>query len=430
MEDQNKNLILALVLSTLVIIVWTFLFPPEAQAPATLEAVQEQQDATAPVADTATGGIAAPADAVANEPAAEAPRVTIQTPELSGTISLLGGRIDDLKLTQYHETIDDSSPTVTLLSPSGTPDAYFASFGWAAVDGVAADAVPGPNTLWTVERRRDADPGRRRSRWPRTTARARSSARTDLGRRQVHVHRRPERREYRHRCRQPAPLRPARQEGMPSDLQNFFILHEGLVRMTDGTLEEVKYKKMLDFAVDPNEGTNAERQEVTSAGWIGYTDKYWMTTLIPEPGRAVPVRREILPQPRHLSGRSGAGAAVRRPRRHGIRDDAALRRRQGVGDDPRLRKGRASTGFIDCIDWGWFFFLTKPIFWVLHHLQPADRQHGFRDHRADLLPQGCWSSRWPTSPTSRWRKMKELQPEMEKLKERSGDDKAEAADRT
>lgn len=150
MEDQNKNLILALVLSTLVIIVWTFLFPPEVQAPATLEATQEQMDTTVPTADPVTGGIAAPTDAEAAA-VADAPRVNVQTPELSGTISLLGGRIDDLKLTQYNETIDDTSPEVTLLSPSGTPDAYFASFGWAAATGIAADAVPGPDTLWTVE---------------------------------------------------------------------------------------------------------------------------------------------------------------------------------------------------------------------------------------------------------------------------------------
>ena len=117
MEDQNKNLILALVLSTLVIIVWTFLFPPEVQAPATLEATQEQMDTTVPTADPVAGGIAAPTDAEAAA-VADAPRVNVQTPELSGTISLLGGRIDDLKLTQYNETIDDTSPEVTLLSPS------------------------------------------------------------------------------------------------------------------------------------------------------------------------------------------------------------------------------------------------------------------------------------------------------------------------
>ncbi|MBU2360525.1 MAG: membrane protein insertase YidC [Alphaproteobacteria bacterium] len=421
MEDQNKNLILALVLSTLVIIVWTFLFPPEAQAPATLDAVQEQQDATAPVTDTTTGGIAAPADAVANEPAAEAPRVTIQTPELSGTISLLGGRIDDLKLTQYHETIDDSSPTVTLLSPSGTPDAYFASFGWAAVDGVAADAVPGPDTLWTVEDGETLTPET-----PVTLAYDNDAG--QIFRTRISVDDK-----YMFSVDQSVEntgtaavsLRPyglLRQEGMPSDLQNFFILHEGLVRMTDGTLEEVKYKNMVDFAVDPNEGTNAERQDVTSAGWIGYTDHYWMTTLIPD--QSVPFRStakyfpsrdifqaEAVQEPQAVA--PGATASVT------TQLFAGAKEWETIGDYEKA----GVTGFIDSIDWGWFFFLTKPIFWVLHHLNLLIGNMGFAIIGLTFFLKLLVLPLAYKSYVSMAR-MKELQPEMEKLKERSGDDKA------
>ena len=423
MEDQNKNLILALVLSTLVIIVWTFLFPPEAQAPATLEAAQEQQDATGVVPGTAepAGGIASPVDAVANEPAADAPRVPVQTPELSGTISLLGGRIDDLKLSQYHETIDDNSPTVTLLSPSGTPDAYFASFGWAAAEGIAADAVPGPDTLWTLEEGETLTPST-----PVTLA-------WDNGAGQVFRTRISVDDKYMFSVDQSVEntgaaavsLRPyglLRQEGMPSDLQNFFILHEGLVRMTDGTLEEVKYKNMVDFELDDREGTNAERQDVTSSGWIGYTDHYWMTTLIPN--QAVPFRsvakyfpsRDIFQAEAVQDAQTvapGASASVTTQLFAGAKEWETIRDYQAAG----------VTGFIDSIDWGWFFFLTKPIFWVLHHLNLLIGNMGFAIIGLTFFLKLLVLPLAYKSYVS-MAKMKELQPEMEALKERAGDDRA------
>jgi len=421
MEDQNKNLILALVLSTLVIIVWTFLFPPEVQAPATLEATQEQMDTTVPTADPVTGGIAAPTDAEAAA-VADAPRVNVQTPELSGTISLLGGRIDDLKLTQYNETIDDTSPEVTLLSPSGTPDAYFASFGWAAATGIAADAVPGPDTLWTVETGETLTPDT-----PITLVWDNGAG--QIFRNQISVDDK-----YMFSVDQSVEntgteeisLRPyglLRQEGMPSDLQNFFILHEGLVRMTDGTLEEVKYKKMLDFAVDDREGTNAERQDVTSAGWIGYTDHYWMTTLIPN--QAVPFRsvakyfpgRDIFQAEAVQDAQTvapGGTASVTTQLFAGAKEWETIRDYQEAG----------VTGFVDSIDWGWFFFLTKPIFWVLHHLNLLIGNMGFAIIALTFFLKLLVLPLAYKSYVS-MAKMKELQPEMEKLKERAGDDKSQ-----
>ncbi|MFZ3583018.1 membrane protein insertase YidC [Loktanella sp. DJP18] len=421
MEDQNKNLILALVLSTLVIIVWTFLFPPEVQAPATLEATEQQQDATVPVVDPVTGGIAAPADPAVEPAVADAPRIPVETPELSGTISLLGGRIDDLKLTQYRETIADSSPTVTLLSPTGTPDAYFASFGWAAADGISADSVPGPDTLWTLEDGETLTPDT-----PVTLA-------WDNGAGQIFRNRISVDDKFMFSVEQsventaadPVSMRPyglLRQEGMPSDLQNFFILHEGLVRMTDGTLEEVKYKNMVDFEVDDREGTNAERQDVTSAGWIGYTDHYWMTTLIPNqtaPFRSVAKyfpARDIFQVEAVLDAETvapGASASVTTQLFAGAKEWEAIRDYQQAG----------VTGFIDSIDWGWFFFLTKPIFWVLHHLNLLIGNMGWSIIALTFFLKLLVLPLAYKSYVSMAR-MKELQPEMEKLKERAGDDKA------
>ncbi|SEM65874.1 protein translocase subunit yidC [Loktanella fryxellensis] len=425
MQDQNKNLILALVLSTVVIIVWTFLFPPEVQAPATLEEVQAQQDAgtlAVPGADAATTdatALAAPTEET--EALAEAPRIPVQTPELDGSISLLGGRIDDLRLTQYRETTDDGSPTVTLLSPSGTPDAYFASFGWTGVDGVAADAVPGPDTLWTLEDGTTLTPDT-----PVTLAWDNGAG--QIFRNAISVDDR-----YMFSVAQsventtdaPVSLRPyglLRQEGTPSDLQNFFILHEGLVRMTDGTLEEVKYKNMVDFEVDDREGTNAERFDVTQSGWIGYTDHYWMTTLIPDqtaafrstakyfPSRDI-FQAEAVREPQTVA--AGATTTITTQLFAGAKEWEAIRDYQQSG----------VTGFIDSIDWGWFFFLTKPIFWVLHHLNLLIGNMGWSIIALTFLLKLLVLPLAYKSYVSMAR-MKELQPEMEKLKERTGDDKA------
>ena len=150
MNEQNRNLILATLLSFAVIMTWTLLFPPEEIAvdPAAQVATQSV-DPTVPLADPATPDATAPT--TADQTAAEVARIAIETPELTGSISMLGGRIDDLALTDYRETLDEGAPIVRLLRPVGELDAYFAAFGWTATDGIDPAAVPGPDTIWSVE---------------------------------------------------------------------------------------------------------------------------------------------------------------------------------------------------------------------------------------------------------------------------------------
>ena len=129
MDDQNKNLILATALSFLVILVWFVLFPPEPSAvdPNAPDAGGSPTATTSvspPAANTTDTQTATTASTDGSAAAlSETARVTIQTPKLSGSISLLGGRIDDLLLNDYRETLDEGSPNVTLLSPVGQPEA-------------------------------------------------------------------------------------------------------------------------------------------------------------------------------------------------------------------------------------------------------------------------------------------------------------------
>jgi YidC/Oxa1 family membrane protein insertase len=418
MDDQNKNLILATVLSLVVILGWFLIFPPEEQAPSPdLDEISTAAEGPSPASgDTALPGTAA-AQAAPQEQ--EAPRIAVETPSLTGSLSLRGGRIDDLSLVGYRETLDPESPLVRLLSPVGTETPYYAVWGWAPVGGTTI-SLPGPDTLWTLESGETLTPGS-----PVTLA-------WDNGeglvfRRTVSVDDK-----FMFDVEQTventgdtavslAPYGFVARHGQP-DTQNFFILHEGLVRMTDGTLEEIKYKNMDDLDPDPRGAGRVDVAEVTENGWTGFTDKYWMTTLIPEPG--TPFRSVV----RYTEGTEiyqtdsvspalevAPGATVSSETRlfAGAKEWEAIRSYQ---DDGGIE------GFVDSIDWGWFFFLTKPIFILLHFLNGLIGNMGWSIVALTLILKAIVFPLAYRSYVSMAR-MKELQPQMEALKEQSGDDR-------
>jgi len=172
MKDNNRNFIVAIVLSMVVLFAWQFFIagPQIDKARKQQEAAQQQAAAQpqpaaggdqtasggstpAPAGGTAanTGPGAAPVQQTTqtrDEALARSKRVPIATAAITGSINLTGGRVDDIRLKDYHETVDDKSPTIVLLSPSGGPDAYFADFGWSGA--AEAGALPGPTTLWTA----------------------------------------------------------------------------------------------------------------------------------------------------------------------------------------------------------------------------------------------------------------------------------------
>ena len=420
MDDQNKNLILATVLSFAVIVAWTTFFPPEDLAvdPST-QTAQTLEDPTLPTADPATPVATTPTDAP--EQAIEAPRVAIETPELSGSISLLGGRIDDLALSNYRETIDADANVVRLLKPVGEPGAYFASFGWTATDGIDASAVPGPDTLWSLE---SGDTLTSSS--PVTLSWDNGAGqifRTEISVDDAFMFSFAQ--SIENATSTPVSARPyglLRRHGQPDDLKNFFILHEGMVRMTDGELEETGYDDITEYAVDPRERTQAERLDVTSSGWIGYTDHYWMTTLIP--AQDTPFRstskyfdsRDLFQAEAVMpieTVAAGETATVTTRLFAGAKEWEAIRNYERDG---------GVTGFLDSIDWGWFFFLTKPIFALLHYLNIFIGNMGWSILMLTVILKILVLPLAYKSYVS-MAKMKELQPEMEKLKERTGDDK-------
>jgi len=164
MTDQ-KNTIIAIVLSALVLIGWQFYFGlPQVEKQKQIQQQQAQEHAQpapgipapqagapaqpAPGAAPQAPGQAAPTHTMTREAAiAASPRVRVETPSVSGSVSLKGARIDDLSLTRYRETVDPRSPPIVLLAPSGSPAPFYSEFGWVAASGTNVK-VPGPETLW------------------------------------------------------------------------------------------------------------------------------------------------------------------------------------------------------------------------------------------------------------------------------------------
>lgn len=417
MDDQNKNLILATVLSFLVILVWFVFFPPEETA----------VDPNAPASITTNEAVAPPAAAVATAETAAAPeraeaaRMVIDTPRLKGSVSLLGGRIDDLALKSYTETIDPKSETVTLLSPVGKAQAYYALYGWTPAGDLGFDDVPGANTLWSQVGDNNLTP-----QTPVTLQW--DNGKGLIFKRVLSVDDR-----YMFSVAQSvenqsaaevrlAPYGIVARHGLPPDLEGFYLSHEGIVLRADGTLEEVKYKDATKLPLVPREAALAEVTEAATDGWIGFTSKYWMTALIPEQGKpftavtkyvaSADIFQTETRQPL-ISVAPGATAQSNSRLFAGAKEWETLRayeKQGGIG------------GFIDAIDWGWFFFFTKPIFVVLHWLNALIGNMGLAIIALTFLLKALVFPLAYKSYVSMAR-MKELQPEMEALKERAGEDK-------
>ena len=309
---------------------------------------------------------------------------------------------------------------MTLLSPIGSENVYYAVYGWAPGTGLNADQVPGPNTVWSAPAGAELTPNSpvtlswnngagleffRTISVDEDYMFSVSQSVRNTGAAQVAL----------------APYGILARHGEPAGLKKFFILHEGLVRMSDGELAEDSYKNMRGYDTNEREGTAAKRIEVTTNGWVGFTDHFWMTTLIPTPGSAfrstakyyeqadIYQAETVLPV---VSLSSGQSASVETQFFAGAKEWETIRNYENAGVE----------GFIDSIDWGWFFFLTKPIFIVLHWLNQVIGNMGWSIIGLTLLIKALLFPLAYKSYVS-MAKMKELQPQMEKLKEQAGDDR-------
>jgi YidC/Oxa1 family membrane protein insertase len=439
--NEHKNTILALVLMGLVIIGWQYFvgYPQmERQRQETQLKQQSQPSSTQPAtpspnaAQPATpevpgtpraGAPSAQAHAASREAViASSPRIVIETPRLGGSIDLKGGRIDDLTLTQYREQVDPKSPPIVLFSPSGAPDAFYAEFGWVPAAGVNA-AMPGPETVWKQQSAGALGIGH-----PVTLTYdngqglvfTRSIAVDDHylftvkdevannGGSQVTLF----------------PYALISRHGTPQ-VQGYYILHEGLIGvMGDQGLQEMTYKKIED--------AKSQTWDVVNA-WLGITDKYWAATLLPDTDAKVRARfsageagglktyqTDYLLQPQTIAaGATGSANA---------RLFAGAKEVSVVGIDFPLGPGGYNQAlhlnhFDLLIDWGWFYFITKPMFLALDFFFQLVCNFGIAILIVTVLVKIAFF--WLANKSyASMAKMKAVQPQMAMIKERYADDRA------
>jgi YidC/Oxa1 family membrane protein insertase len=438
MMTDNRNTILAVILSGLVLLGWQYFYNVPQMEKQRASQVAQQSQTTTPAQNA--GGSATPQATTpgpsANAPAivqagsaapvsretalAAGPRVKIDTPRLSGSISLKGARIDDLSLVQFHETVDPTSAPIVLYSPSGTENPYYAEFGWVAASGSSAK-MPDQNTVWQQETGGSLTPNH-----PVTLKYENGDGLTF--RRTVAIDDR-----YLFTIKDdvtnvgsaPVTLYPfalISRHGTPQ-VSGYYILHEGLIGyLGDQGLQEYTYKKIdeakrVDFKV--------------TDGWLGITDKYWASALLPDTraqlqaryssnlvGNVRTYQTDYLQDPQTIAiGGTGSTNA---------RLFAGAKEAEVVGYWFGGRdgyNGKLELNHFDLlIDWGWFYFITKPMFWALDAFYHLVGNFGIAILLVTVLVKLAFFPLANKSYAS-MAKMKSVQPQLAALKERYPDDK-------
>ena len=418
MDDQNKNLLLATGLSFLVLIGWMLLFPPETvnnNKSNDTELLEEQST----LKETDSNSII-DTTSIENQQNSEINRVPIETNRLSGSIWLKGGRIDDLKLIDYFDEQKPESENVIMLRPTGEQKSYYAVYGWTPVSGISAKDVPNANSIWSLASGRTlTESSPITLQWKNDTGL--------IFQREISIDS-----NFMFSIKQSvinkskktiklAPYGIIARHGQPETI-GFYILHEGVVAARDGELVEQKYKKLPDQPYVQSENGHVEVHSVENNGWIGFTDKYWMTTLIPSPGQRFRMAAKYTPQTDTYQTDMRLPSMEVPP---GHQNTVSTNFFAGAKEVGIIKSYEANLGvenFVDSVDWGWFFFLTKPIFSMLAFFYDLTGNMGWS---IILLTLAIKTALLPLAYKSyvSMSRMKKLQPEMEKLKEKTGGDR-------
>jgi len=438
---DSRNTILAVILSGLVLLGWQYFFNvPQMEKQRAAQLAQSQMAKPAP--DVAAGTAApqagnAPAPS-ANAPGANqassaapvsrdtaiasAPRVKIESPRLSGSISLKGARIDDLSLVQFRDTVDPVSPAIVLYSPSGTANPYYAEFGWVAASGSTV-RIPDQNTVWQQEGSANLTPGS-----PVTLKYDNGEGLTF--RRTIAIDDR-----YLFTIKDdvsnvgaaPVTLYPfalISRHGTPQ-VAGYYILHEGLIGyLGEEGLQEYGYKKIDD--------AKAVNFKVTN-GWLGITDKYWASALLPDTrahlqarfssnlvGAVRTYQTDYLQDPQTIAI-GGTGSANARLFA-GAKEASVVGINFPIGGLGGYNKQLELNHFDLLIDWGWFYFITKPMFLALDFFYHLFGNFGISILLVTVLVKLLFFPLANKSYAS-MAKMKSVQPQLAALKERYPDDK-------
>jgi YidC/Oxa1 family membrane protein insertase len=448
---DNRNTILAVILSGLVLIAWQYFYnvPQMEKQRAAQQSQAELQKKSAPApggsATTSTtpqaGNPPPPANsppAASNAPVvdrdtaiAAAPRVKIETPSITGSISLKGARIDDLSLVKFRETVDPASPPIVLYSPSGTANPYYAEFGWVPAER-AAVRLPDQNTVWKQESIGALTPT------------SPVVLRYDNGegltfRRTISVDDRylfTIKDEVTNTGSAPVTLYPfalISRHGTPP-VSGYYILHEGLIGyLGDEGEQQYTYKKIDDAPVLANRNGAKGYEFTATDGWLGITDKYWASALLPDInarlkasysssqlGNIRTYQTDYLEDPQTIP--IGGTGSVNARLFAGAKEAGVVGLNFPILGFDGYNKHLSLNHFDLLIDWGWFYFITKPMFLGLDFFYRFFGNFGISILLVTVIVKLLFFPLANKSYAS-MAKMKSVQPQLQALKERYPDDK-------
>ena len=446
---DNRNMILAVILSGIILLAWQYFYNvPQMERQRAQQAQQAELQKNTPKPDTATPSSAPPqpgstaptpaapaassnAPVVSRDQAlADSQRVKIETPSLIGSISLKGARIDDLSLVKFRDTVDPASPAIVLYSPSNTAAPYYAEFGWVPTAGSTA-RLPDRNTQWQQESigaltptspvvlKYDNGEGLTFRRTISVDDRYLFTIKddvTNVGNAPVTLY----------------PFALISRHGAPQ-VSGYYILHEGLIGyLGDHGLQEYGYKKIDDAnALEGSPDAKGFKFTATD-GWLGITDKYWASALLPDTNAKL--------QARFFSRQLGNIRTYQTD----YLEDAQTIAIGGTGSaSARLFAGAKEVGVVGVnfpfgpggynkqlglnhfdllIDWGWFYFITKPMFLGLDFFYHLVGNFGIAILLVTVIVKLLFFPLANKSYAS-MAKMKSVQPQLQALKERFPDDK-------
>jgi YidC/Oxa1 family membrane protein insertase len=443
--NEHKNTILAIVLSLIVVVGWEYFFArPEIQSQAPQHHAQTVEHQPAP--PTPPGGQSAGKPIMPKVPAegpkqltrqaaiAASPRVAIDTPRLSGSINLHGALIDDLSLKDYHVTTNPASPRVVLLSPVGAPHPFYAEFGWVGASG-AKETLPGEDTVWTQIGTGALSVGH-----PVTLRYENGQGLIFTRTISVDAH-------YMFHITEsvqntggnPVTLYPyglISRHGTPKLHGYTFYLHEGPVGYIgkDG-LQQPTYKNVVDAKAASSSACTAKHYCWNATDvWLGFTNEYWAAALVPNTAAAVTARfsvdtaneQEPIYQSDYLQRTAqiiapGGTASVSTRLFAGAKEVSVV----GInfpfgpgGYDQSLHLNH----FDLMIDWGWIYFISKPMFLALDFFYHLVGNFGIAILIVTISIKILFFPLANKSYAS-MAKMKALQPQMAMIKECFADDR-------
>jgi len=413
MNPETRNLVAAISLSMAVLIGYQLLFvDPKKDQIIQENVVNNLSDSSNIPIPSNDNSLTVTSENNKTEKFKNVPRVQLNSNETSGSISLKGARIDDITLTQYRETLDADSSLINLLLKSNEKNPYFIEHGWSSPDGLK---VPNGKTLWKSSKNLLSPDTSITLSWDNGEG---IIFYQDISVDDTFMFTINQR--VKNNTNNAVTLYPyglIRRTGEP-ETTKFFVLHEGPLGVFDGTLSEKSYE---DLAESGQKGINIKPDE--SGGWTGLTDKYWMTALLPDQNEKYSFTYRYLNSSGGQYQTDFLGKAVKiQPKSEGnfLSRTFAGAKRLALFDD---YEERFNVKHFDlAIDFGWFYFLTKPFFYALSWANDYLGNFGLAILAITVLVKIVFFPLANKSYKS-MAKMRNLSPEIQKLRERVGDDR-------